>query len=271
MTHSATPQASRRLMIALSACALLLALVGIGAALSRTITVATTLATPTEERPELSPSDSVTLTLMLTSAGLEPGSVEFVRARQDLIELADKYVAHPVYAFMHLVPGALILLLAPFQFSSRIRRRYVRFHRWSGRLLLVLLFFSALSAFYLGVVSSQVVPFERPTIAIFTSLFVLAAVRGYLAIRRRDVARHREWMIRMFALSTGIATVRLVSIVLALSVQASTATIGIASMWIGWLFTLAVAETWIRYTRRATAWRLSLNDTLRPIGATHGD
>jgi uncharacterized membrane protein len=246
-------RAPRRLSIAISAAAILLSLLGIVAAVTRATIVASTLATPVQDRPALSERDSRSLALLEAGMHLEPGSPEDARNRADFIRLADKYVAHPVYAFMHLVPGILILLLAPLQFSERIRRRHLRFHRWSGRALLGMLLLVAISAAYLGVVSAQVVAFERPTIAIFTAFFVFTCVRAFIAIRRRDVARHREWMIRMFAMATGIATVRLVSMGLVLSVRAPYETLGVGSMWIGWLLTLGVAEAWICYTRRAGA------------------
>ena len=40
-------------------------------------------------------------------------------------------------------------------------------------------------------------------------LFLAAAARGYIAIRRHQVARHREWMIRLVALALAISTVRI--------------------------------------------------------------
>jgi uncharacterized membrane protein len=250
--------ASRRLTIAICSAAILLSLLGIVAATMRATIVARTLATPVQNRPELSASDSRALALLQRGLGAEPGSPDYDKARSDFIRLAGRYVAHPVYSFMHLVPGALILLLAPLQFSNRVRRRYLRFHRWSGRVLLVMLLFVAISAVYLGVVDPQLAALERPTIAIFTTLFLFVAARAYIAIRRRDVARHREWMIRMFAMATGIATVRLFDIGLVLSVRASPETLGILAMWLGWLVTLAVAETWIRYTRLAGAARRTI-------------
>ena len=247
--------ASRGMTIAICSAAILLSLLGIVAAVMRATIVARTLATPVQERPALSASDSRALALLQYGLRLEPGSPEYDRARADVIRLSERYVAHPVYAFMHLVPGALILLLAPLQFSDRLRRRYVQLHRWSGRALLVMMLFVAISASYLGVVNPQLAALERPTIAIFTALFLFVVARAYIAIRRRDVARHREWMIRMFAMATGIATVRLFDIGLVLSVRASHETLGILAMWMGWLVTLAVAETWIRHTRHAAAAR----------------
>src|SRR5829696_6695439 len=43
----------------------------------------------------------------------------------------------------HAIAGAVALLLAPFQFSARLRRRYLRLHRVMGRLYVAGAFISA--------------------------------------------------------------------------------------------------------------------------------
>lgn len=249
---------SRRLRIAIRAAAIALCVLGVIAAATRATIVAGTLATPAAARPDLSPIDERLLSFMAGAMHLPAGDPEYARARREVVGLAAKYVEHPLTSAMHLLPGILILLLAPLQFSATVRRRHPRVHRWSGRMLLALAAFVALSGFYFGVVNAQVVPFEPPTIVLFSGLFLFAAGRGFIAIRRGDVARHREWMMRMFAMAIGIATVRLVSIVLAFLLRAGYATVGVASMWIGWILTLGVAELWIRHTRRAGIARQTL-------------
>src|SRR5207253_3083037 len=64
----------------------------------------------------------------------------------ELARIDDKYAAHPWATYLHVVPGTLLLALVPFQFSRRIRRRHLRFHRWSGRLLVLFSFCAGASA-----------------------------------------------------------------------------------------------------------------------------
>lgn len=49
-----------------------------------------------------------------------------------------RYVAHPATAYLHLVPGTVLLLGAPLQLSTRFRRGHLQTHRRLGRVLLVL-------------------------------------------------------------------------------------------------------------------------------------
>src|ERR1700726_3698890 len=47
--------------------------------------------------------------------------------------LDDLFAHYPVLTLIHIVPGLLFMLLGPLQFSSTIRARHLRWHRWSGR------------------------------------------------------------------------------------------------------------------------------------------
>jgi hypothetical protein len=124
---------------------------------------------------------------------------------------------------LHVLLGGVFLLVAPLQFSVWVRTRHVQFHRWSGRVLLR---------------------------AVFGSLFLIAICRAFLAIRRHQVARHREWMIRVFAIA--VSTVRVVAGVLDVALTPTgfrAPDLFVLSLWTGWVITLGVAELWIRYTR----------------------
>ena len=62
----------------------------------------------------------------------------FAAHRAEELDLFDRrFAAHPIMTRLHILPGGLFLLLAPFQFSPRIRRRHIRFHRWSGRVVML--------------------------------------------------------------------------------------------------------------------------------------
>ena len=159
------------------------------------------------------------------------------------------FVAHPVLALLHVVPGGLFLTLAPFQFSSRIRTRYIRFHRWSGRVLVLAALPAGLSGLLLGALFPYGGPAAASAVFVAGTLFLAALIRGFVAIRRRDVMLHREWMIRMFSIGIGIATIRVVALVLFAITRARAEALAGVSFWIGWVLSFAVAELWIRHTR----------------------
>jgi uncharacterized membrane protein len=142
--------------------------------------------------------------------------------------------------------------LAPLQFSPRVRSRFIQFHRWSGRLLVLAAITAASTGLFFGLFIPFAGPGESVPIALFGGLLLYALLKAVVAIRGRQVARHREWMIRAFALALAISTVRIVGAVLDLTVTPAgfgPRPMFVVAIWTGWVTTLGAAEIWIRYTR----------------------
>jgi len=96
----------------------------------------------------------------------------------------------------HGVAGAIALLLAPFQFSARLRRRFPRMHRVFGRLYVVGAFISAPLAIPVAVIlgpSTLVM-----AAAIQSCGWLLTTGLGLYAIRTGDIRQHQEWMTRSY-------------------------------------------------------------------------
>ena len=115
---------------------------------------------------------------------------------------------------------------------------------------------SVLAGFYFGLLMPFGGAAEAAAIVVFGGILLVSVTLAVVAIRRGDVARHREWMIRAFAVAVGIATVRVVG--MGLDVALTPAGVGpadvfVLSLWTGWILTVAGAEAWIRYTRGAPA------------------
>jgi uncharacterized membrane protein len=163
---------------------------------------------------------------------------------------AVRYVEHPFVAFIHILPGLVFLVFVPLQFIKKIRRTRIGFHRRTGWMLVPL---AAVSGVYAIVAAFTLPAFGGvPTVAatvVFGLTFLYSLVRAVRHIRRREVALHREWMIRMFSLALGVATIRavqgLAQAFLGTSLEGSFG----ASFWIAFTLNLGIAEMWIRFTR----------------------
>ena len=169
-----------------------------------------------------------------------------VRRQQLATGFESSYVVHPVVITMHVVFGGIFLALIPLQFS-----RYRRFHRWTGRLLLVCGAIVAITAFYFGLLMPFGGVIEAMAIAVFGGIFSISLILAYRAIRRGEVALHRQWMIRACAIALGIATIRIISGILDIALAPSgydVRQIFLMSIWSGWPLMLVAAEMWIRAT-----------------------
>ena len=185
-------------------------------------------------------------------AALELRDPEPATRAAEMARFDRNYARHPRAALGHVLPGALFLALAPLQFRGRLRARHPRLHRWTGRALLLAALASTGSALFFGLRTPFAGMAEAVPISIFGAVFLFALARAYAAIRAREVARHREWMIRAFAVAVGIATVRVVGFVLDLALTplgVPVMTGFVMALWVGWVSSVVTAEAWIRHTR----------------------
>lgn len=245
-------------------CLVILSSLGVVAIVFRGLAVTDMLATGEQKRSALSERDRRNLNQLAALAKVEPASKRYHEAEEDIGWFNARFVKHPVYTFLHLFPGLLFMILAPIQFSSHVRTRYIRFHRWSGRVLLCSAIPLGVSAFFFGLLMPFGGASESIAIVTFATLFLFTAVRAFLAIRRGNVARHREWMIRMFSIAIGVSTVRIVDLALAFIVRNRPRDLFAPALWIGWLLTFTVAETWVRYTLRRSNIQANSLEPVKP-------
>jgi uncharacterized membrane protein len=96
----------------------------------------------------------------------------------------------------HAVAGATALLLAPFQFSARLRRRSTRLHRVLGRLYVAGVAVAAPTAVPIAIILGPPSLVMAATIQ-STGWLVTTAIALY-CVRRGDIRQHQEWMIRSY-------------------------------------------------------------------------
>jgi len=97
---------------------------------------------------------------------------------------------------LHGPAGALALLLAPFQFSTRLRQRSRRLHRILGRLYVVGVAVAAPIAIPIAAVLGPGALVPAATIQ--TCGWLLTTAVGLYCIRAGNVRQHEEWMTRSY-------------------------------------------------------------------------
>jgi uncharacterized membrane protein len=114
-------------------------------------------------------------------------------------EQRDAYLQHEFALGVHVLSGVLALLIGPFQFVRRLRRRFVPVHRFMGATYVA-------SATALGVSGLILAPTAYTGLvasAGFTVLDLLMLFTTWTAVRMILAGRygeHRRWMIRSFSL-----------------------------------------------------------------------
>jgi uncharacterized membrane protein len=114
-------------------------------------------------------------------------------------EQREPYLRHEFALGVHVLSGILALLIGPFQFVGRLRRRFVRVHRFMGATYVA-------SATALGVTGLILAPTAYTGLvasAGFTVLDLAMLFTTWTAVRMIVAGRygeHRRWMIRSFSL-----------------------------------------------------------------------
>ena len=160
------------------------------------------------------------------------------------------FARHMVLTLLHILPGGLFLALAPLQFMPSIRQKHLQVHRWMGRVLVVSGLIIGVSALIMSYKMNIGGPNETAATTLFAIVFLICLIKSYLHIRRKEVARHREWMIRAYGVGLGVATTRpIVGIFFAFRRLTPHEFFGIA-FWLGFTITFLAAEAWVDYTRQ---------------------
>jgi uncharacterized membrane protein len=126
-----------------------------------------------------------------------------------LMAVNARMTASPVPVVVHIISAVAYAILGAFQFSSRFRRRRPGWHRVAGRVLVVLGLAVAFSALWMTLFYPRQPDTGELAYAFrlaFGSGMAASIILGLTAIRRRDVARHRAWMTRAYALALGAGT-----------------------------------------------------------------
>jgi hypothetical protein len=154
---------------------------------------------------------------------------------------------------VHVLSGILALLVGPFQFVGRLRRRFLRMHRFLGAVYIA----SATALGLTGLVLAPTAYTGLVAVLGFTFLDVAMLFTTWTAVRMvvaRRFGEHRRWMIRSFSLILAGVMLRVLSgLHSALSAAGltdmtfETAYAGIS--WLCWVPNLLIA-LWI--TRRPT-------------------
>lgn len=191
--------------------------------------------------------------------------VQYVLLRAPADVLLTTFLEQPFWLYLHIIPAIIALVTGPLQFVKSIRQRKPAFHRWLGRIYLVV---GIVPGAIGGLVIAQTTEagfVGRVGISLLAVLWLWTGWNAYRTIRRGQVQEHKAWMIRNYALTFAAVTLRLYLPlgILLLSPGLDTVYNGdfealfldayATTFWLSWVPNLIVAERIIERQRRRTA------------------
>jgi uncharacterized membrane protein len=167
----------------------------------------------------------------------------------------DKHFADKrTLTLLHVVPAMVFMMLGPWQFVGKIRAKYPRVHRWSGRIFLSASAIVGITGLTMAFGKTIGGLDEKAAVTLFGLFFLIALATGLWHAIHREFGPHREWMIRGYAVGLAVATIRpIMGMFFAVAVvQGHTPEpsqfFGTA-FWIGFTLQMIAAEAWIQHTR----------------------
>jgi hypothetical protein len=123
--------------------------------------------------------------------------------------LRQRYAPIPLLMLLHGIPGAVALIIGPFQFSTRLRQKFRKLHRVSGRIYAGCALISA----PIAVLVALALP--TPTLLSASTIqaggWLLTTGIAIYCILTGRTQQHREWMMRSYPFAAVFIVARAVT------------------------------------------------------------
>lgn len=117
--------------------------------------------------------------------------------------IADRHLLIP-----HTLAGIFALVIGPINFSSRVRRRYLQLHRILGYIYFISVFVGS----FTGIALAAGRP-GLPGTSMQAAAWMVCTTAAFIAARNRQIAVHRQWMARSYAVTFTFVSSRVLNLV----------------------------------------------------------
>lgn len=207
-----------------------------------------TVATPMRDRGTGSRRRTAALwwlmMVLATLVALYAMSYVVVGAPMYPADLSESFLARPWGIYPHAFFGSIAMILGPFQFRRELLRRRRSLHRGLGKVYVVSCLAAGAAGLYMAAYSYGGWVTHLGFGGLATALLV-TTLKALAAVRRGEIVRHREWMIRSYALIFAAVTLRLQLPLLTAAFGGFEAAYMTVS-WLCWVPNLIWAEWYVR-------------------------
>ncbi|WP_232732321.1 DUF2306 domain-containing protein [Bacillus sp. mrc49] len=146
---------------------------------------------------------------------------------------------------IHIMLAIISLLTGPLGIIKSIRVKFLKFHRWNGRIYVLSIALNYIPGLYVSFFATggwvSTVGF-----LILNTLWITTTLLGYSYIKKRQVLAHSKWMVRSYFLSFANMIIYIIVVISHNALSFSYDTSYTIAVWLCWMLNLSLAELFIR-------------------------
>jgi uncharacterized membrane protein len=156
--------------------------------------------------------------------------------------IADRHLLIP-----HTISGTVALLAGPLQFSTRFRQRHLQWHRVIGRFYVAAVFVGS----FTGIALAAGRP-GLPGTSMQAAAWMVCTAVAVIAARNGQIAVHRQWMARSYAVTFTFVSSRVLNLVPAYWSHLGDvlAAVGVIAFTLASILIVDIGINWKELTRR---------------------
>lgn len=152
------------------------------------------------------------------------------------------------WLLLHISSGMVALLTGPWQFSRRLRQRNLSLHRYIGRTYLIAIALGSIASFRLATTTQDGWAWGFG-VAMLGVAWVTTSGMAYYAILLRQIAIHKEWMVRSYVVTFAFVIFRLFDDMGPTSHLMPEGDRAITLIWASWVLPLLATEVILQLKR----------------------
>jgi len=151
----------------------------------------------------------------------------------------------------HISGGLLALILGPFQFWAGFRNRYLKVHRWMGRLYLTGILIGTVSSVTLALTTGMAVHWTWALSLIVLALaWISTSGMAFRFILLQRINLHKEWMVRSYVVTFAFVLFRWLNSTPYFVEMGNFIERGPTMIWVSWVIPLFVTEMILQWNKK---------------------
>jgi len=168
--------------------------------------------------------------------------VAFLNVKQ--VEIEKRY--YQIAFFSHVYTSFFVLISGIVQFSKSVRNRFRTFHRFIGKLYILLIIFVASPSGLIMALHANGGILSKLSFSIQALLWFWFTYRAYIFAKNKDWVKHRKFMFRSYALTLSAISLRLFKWIIVSTITLPPMDTYKIVSWLGWIVNLAIVELYLR-------------------------